>query len=125
MAKSKLTLKQKKFIAAYDGNATDAARKAGYAGNDVTLGSVAHENLKKPLVAEALAKRETKAIAKAIASREERQAFWSSAMRGNEEGVDRLRASEVLGKSEGDFVERHEHNVVTTITVIDPYAVKS
>src|SRR5262249_58126850 len=36
-------------------NGTEAARRAGYKGNDVTLRSVASENLTKPLVIDRLA----------------------------------------------------------------------
>src|ERR1051325_3279587 len=50
-----LTDKQRRFVAAYigpaSGNATEAARLAGYKGNDVTLGAVGAENLKKPQIA--------------------------------------------------------------------------
>lgn len=50
----KLTAKQKAFVAAYLGsahfNATQAARLAGYAGNDDTLKSVASENIAKPYI---------------------------------------------------------------------------
>lgn len=35
-------------------NATEAARQAGYKGNDVTLGAVGYENLKKPHIREQL-----------------------------------------------------------------------
>lgn len=53
-----LTLKQRKFVEAYlgkaNGNATEAARLAGYKGNDVTLGAVGHETKNKPLVASIL-----------------------------------------------------------------------
>lgn len=104
----KLTLKQRKFIAAYDGNATDAARKAGYKGNDVTLQAVASENLRKPLIAAALKGRTDKQVASVIANREERQKFWTDAMRGLREDVDPLRASELLAKSDGDFIEKVE-----------------
>lgn len=121
----KLTPRQRKFVAAFDGNATDAARKAGYNGDGNTLGQTAHQLLKNPKVAAELGKRETKVVQGLIADRAERQAFWSAAMREAAHDIGaRLKASEVLGKSEGDFVERHEHNVVTTITVIDPYAGK-
>lgn len=55
---TKLTTKQTKFIAAYlgpaNGNATEAARQAGYAGTDDTLRSVGAENLTKPVIAEAI-----------------------------------------------------------------------
>lgn len=47
-----LTPKQKLFIKFYlqTSNGTESARLAGYAGNDVTLGAVASENLRKPLI---------------------------------------------------------------------------
>lgn len=48
----KLTLKQKLFIDHYlkSRNGTQAARLAGYSGNDVTLAAVAYENLRKPQI---------------------------------------------------------------------------
>lgn len=50
----KLSLKMRTFCLAYvgeaSGNATEAARIAGYKGNDVTLWAVASENLRKPQV---------------------------------------------------------------------------
>lgn len=49
-----LTLKQRDFCLALDGeargNATEAARIARYEGNNVTLGAVAAENLQKPKI---------------------------------------------------------------------------
>jgi phage terminase small subunit len=130
----KLTTKQQRFVDFYDGNATDAAREAGYKGNSVTLGQVGQENLKKPLVAKALASREKKRNKSTIATREERQAFWSRVYRGQEknkiitkEGVeiecapsmkDRLKATELLGKSEADFVERHREEGELTIKIV-------
>lgn len=53
----KLTLKQTKFIKYYfenGGNATQAARSAGYKGNNKTLGVVGEENLKKPYIRAAI-----------------------------------------------------------------------
>lgn len=54
MAARGLSIKQTKFVAAYlgeaKGNATEAARMAGYKGNDVTLGAVGYENINKPHV---------------------------------------------------------------------------
>lgn len=56
---------QRKFVEAFvgpaKGNATEAARLAGYKGNTVTLAAVGAENLKKPLVAEAIAERQAEA----------------------------------------------------------------
>lgn len=51
--KPRLSGKQKAFIEHYLANGfngTAAARAAGYKGNDVTLASVAHENLRKPQI---------------------------------------------------------------------------
>ena len=46
-----------------------------------------------------------------IADRDERQRFWSEVMRDDGQAMrDRLRASDLLGRSTGDFVERHEHS---------------
>lgn len=55
MADRSLTLKQEKFAAAYvgsaQGNASEAARLAGYSGDARTLGVSAHDTLKNPKVA--------------------------------------------------------------------------
>ena len=51
MSKKQLTLKQSRFINFWfttGGNATEAARLAGYAGSYHTLAAVGSENLKKP-----------------------------------------------------------------------------
>lgn len=47
-----LTIKQKSFIRFYleTGNATEAARLAGYGGNDVTLASIGYELLRHPQI---------------------------------------------------------------------------
>jgi len=81
MAK-KLTTKQQRFVDFYDGNGYEAAKKAGYKGNYRTLVQTAKENLAKPYIAEAIAKREEKRNRKDIMSREERQAFWTKIARG-------------------------------------------
>ena len=90
------------------GNATEAARRAGYKGNDMTLGQVGAENLKKPQIREAVAARVSKDPA--IATRTERQQFWTNVMQGTNgaEMKDRLKASELLGKSQADFIDRKE-----------------
>jgi hypothetical protein len=56
----KLTLKQRRFIDEYllSGNATEAARVAGYKGNRATLATVASENLAKPYIAEEVRRRD-------------------------------------------------------------------
>ena len=49
---SGLTDKQRLFVDAYlqTWNATESARRAGYGGNDTTLGAIGSENLRKPLI---------------------------------------------------------------------------
>ena len=100
-----LTRKQQKFIEAYSGNAADAARAAGYSAK--TAKAIGFELLTKPDIADAIREREQERTDSMIASREERQTFWTSVLRDPETELrDRLRASELLGKSEGDFLER-------------------
>lgn len=59
--KKKLTPKQELFVSEYlkTGNATEAARRAGYKGNDNTLAQVGNENLRKPNVVELIKSKET------------------------------------------------------------------
>lgn len=115
MKERKLTTKQRRFIEFYDGNATDAARKAGYKGSDHTLSAIGNQNLRKPYIAAVLAAREKEKTTKHIATREERQAFWTKVANDPEEDMkNRLRASELLGKSQADFIEKRK--VETTIS---------
>lgn len=101
----KLTAKQKKFVEAYCGNATDAARQAGYKQPE----AIGFENLRKPQIKAAIETRDAGSKKKRIASREDRQNFWSQTMDDPELDLkDRLRASELLGKSNADFIERRE-----------------
>lgn len=60
------TPKQKLFVDHYlqSFNATDAARRAGYKGNDKTLAVVGSENLRKPCIISQLTKRWNQAAAK-------------------------------------------------------------
>lgn len=102
----KLTLKQQRFIQFYEGNATEAAIKAGY--SKKTANEQGSQLLAKLSVH--VAKRTQSVDAPKIMSRKERQELWSRI--ANDPTVDmndRLRASELLGKSEADFMERYEH----------------
>lgn len=102
-----LTVKQKRFVEAYTGNATEAAVKAGYSVK--TAYAIGQENLKKPVIISAIQTREKERMGNTIADRKERQEFWTSIMRDQDaETKDRTRASELLGKSEGDFLDRTE-----------------
>ena len=109
MDKKKLTTKQQRFVDFYDCNATEACRKAGYKGSENTLKSVASKNMTKHDIISAIESRERLSKEKAIMDRESRQELWTMIALDKEERTDtRLRASELLGKSEGDFIDRHE-----------------
>lgn len=112
MAKAKqprgLSVKQRRFVEAYDGNATAAAIAAGYSAKTARLQG--HKNITKDNILEAIQSRENKRLESTILTREERQAFWSDIIRNEDEKniMAKLKASELLAKSEGDFLDRHE-----------------
>lgn len=92
------------------GNASEAARLAGYSVKAAKVQGC--RLLTKANVQAAIAERVT--TDPQIATREARQRLWSDIAFGR--GVyadaalkDRLKASELLGKSQADFIERHEH----------------
>ena len=102
-----LTAKQRAFIQHYTGNATEAALKAGY--NQDSAYSQGQRLLKNVEIQKALREREAKRFNPAIATREKRFEFWTRIMNDpDEQTKDRLKASELLGKAEGDFLERVE-----------------
>ena len=100
-----MTDKQVKFITEYtkDFNATQAAIRAGY--SPKTAYSQGQRLLKNAEIQRVMNEHRDKGIA----DRETRQKFWSDTMQDNQEDMkNRLRASELLGKSECDFIERAE-----------------
>ena len=115
-----LTQKQQAFIECYTGNATEAAKLAGY--SEATAYSSGQRLLKQPQIAEAIRAREQERQAPNIADREQRFAFWTSVRRDtNESTRDRLRASELLAKAQGDFLikiaEENEAHIDLTAAV--------
>ena len=53
-----------------------------------------------------------------IASRVDRQKFWTEMMTAKEkDDNDRLKASELLGRSEGDFTEKIQHTGGVTVSM--------
>lgn len=115
----KLHPKQQKFVDAYDGNAHQAALAAGY--SPKTAQVQASRLLTNVKVIAAIKAREEKPRARRIATREDRQAFWTNVMNGNERDIaakdgekieidvqmkDRLKAAELLGRSEADFTDK-------------------
>lgn len=111
MADKKLTERQIKFIEAYKGNGTEAARQAGYTGDDNALAVMANKLLRNANILNAIKGRQDISIKPLIADRKRRQEFWASVMEDRSEDMrNRLRASELLGKSEADFTEKIEHS---------------
>lgn len=112
---NKLTGKQQafKYYYARNGqNGVQAAKEAGYKGNDNTLAQRAFELVRNSKTKKAIDEEIAALKAEKVASREERQRFWTRVMQGMgllTNMADRLRASELLGKSEADFTE----NVLT------------
>lgn len=109
MAKKDLTVKQRRFVEAYSGNHTQAAIDAGYSAKSAE--KIGRDLLRIPTVAKAIREREAKEIKPLIANRQKRQEFWTKVMNDRWAKMpDRLKASELLGKSEGDFLEKVEHS---------------
>lgn len=79
----KLTTKQKKFCEYYlqTGNASEAARRAGY--SEKTAPSVGAENLRKPQIHQYIAERQEKNDKEMIADSNEVLRFYTEVMRGN------------------------------------------
>ncbi len=106
----RLTSRQAAFVrrVAQGRSATEAARLAGYSASYANR--QAAQLLDNPRVQSALAKLTASIAAPEIALAAHRQTWWTTIMRDNgQEMKDRLRASELLGRAQGDFVERHEH----------------
>jgi len=111
-SKIQLTTKQQKFRDVFDGNATKAAELAGYSGSYGTLAQIGRDNLRNPKIIKAIRERQNLSLSPLIATRLQRQLFWSKMMFDeNEDPPNRLKASELLGRSEADFIERHKHDI--------------
>ncbi|KAF0189317.1 MAG: Terminase small [Desulfobulbaceae bacterium] len=121
-----LSERQRKFVEAYSangGNALAAATVAGYS-KPHPQGA---ENLQKPTIQKAIEALRLTTTNDAIATREERQRTWTALMR-NEllTPMERMKASELLGKAQGDFIDRVENNVsgnaggVWTVQIVSP-----
>ena len=106
MADEKLTPKQKRFCEEYlkSGNATDAAKKAGY--KEKAAHSVGAENLRKPAISTYIKRRMGEQEAALVADANEVLQFYSAVMRGevkDQFGIDaslsdRLKAADSLAK---------------------------
>lgn len=109
---TKLSERERRFVECYmgaaAGNATKAARLAGYA--QTTAEKQASRLLAKVGIQSAIAARASSDPA--VWTREDRQRFWTRVASGADVFStaslrDRLKASELLGRTQGDFIERH------------------
>ena len=99
------TKRQAAFIAAYAGNATEAAIKAGY--SPKTAGKIGSQLLEKTRISEAIREREEKRKNALIMSREERMMTLTQIARNEaEQTKERIKAVDVLNKMGGDYLER-------------------
>lgn len=117
-----LTVRQRRFVEAYQGDATAAAVAAGYAPASAAVTGC--KMLRIPKIRDAVRAREGNRLRDVIAGRDERMAFWSCIMRGGRlaDGTvprlgDRLKASELLARAAGDFLPAPEQPEPVTLTV--------
>jgi phage terminase small subunit len=104
-----LTAKQATFVREYlvDFNASKACVRAGYTTRNPSR--VGPELLGKTCVAEAIAKLRDKADSRAVATARELRELWSEFARNPEMSAkDRLKATELLGRTKAMFVDRKE-----------------
>lgn len=116
----RLTPKTLRFIEAFDPSAPDWDAEGARAGKQVGYepGYVKKVLMQRPEVIRELRHREEYGMSTVERNRKERQDFWRDTMQGKcgdekmpIEFKDRLRASELWGKSEGDFVHKVEADV--------------
>ena len=118
-----LTPKQKAFADYYIelGNATEAARRAGYKGKN--LNRIASENLSKLDIKQYIEERLSKIEDARISKGEEVLQYLTKVMRGEEKDQfgldpslqDRTKAAELLGKRYRLFVDKVEQKVDATV----------
>jgi phage terminase small subunit len=113
-----LTLKQRKFIDAYigeaNGNAYKSAKLAGYRGNTSTLVVIASQNLRKPAIRAAID--EVMQNDPLAVSREETvRMLGEMAHDPTTEKRDKISALATLRKLTGDFIERREVKQTTEV----------
>lgn len=135
----KLTEKQKRFADYYIelGNATEAARKAGYSSK--TAKSIGQENLTKPDIKSYIKERLDEKDAERIASQDEILEFLTAVMRGEKteqipvglgEGAqqledkdpylkDRVKATELLGKRHSMWTDKVDMVGPVGVRIVD------
>lgn len=139
---TKLTVKQRRFIDYYiqSGNASEAARKAGY--SPKTAYSMGVENLRKPQVQSAIQTRLAELDSERTADTKEILEYLTAVMRGDAEeevvvnvgtgkgysqaqkikaqvsAKERIKAAELLAKVHGMFVTRQEVELNGSLPIV-------
>ena len=115
--RGELTERQRRFVAAYDGNATQAAVIAGY--SERTAEWIGPQVLRIPHVQAAIRERCEVERRHLVMSRVERQEMWTRISQDEAAPLrERLRASELLARSDGDFLDRVEHTGAVGVVVL-------
>lgn len=116
----KLTPKQQAFADYYiqTGNATEAAIKAGY--SKKTARMTGCENLTKPYIITYIEEKQKEIEDERTADMVEVRVFWTESMRNPENRLkDRLKASELIAKTSGAFLEKIQ--VDGSLNTTNPY----
>ena len=123
----KLTARQKAFCDYYieTGNATEAARRAGYKSKNMS--NMASENLGKPYIKAYIDERMKSIASDRIATAEEVLQYLTKVMRGEEKDrygkdaliQDRNKAAEMLGKRYRLFTDKVEVEATVPIQIVD------
>lgn len=116
----RLTLKQRRWIDEYlkCNNYTIASRNAGYSGNDNNLRTIGYQNSIK--FKELLVERANEVNRQGIASLDDIFKFWTDVYKDEDtKTADRIKASELLAKAKGGFIEKVEVKKVNTDWFID------
>ena len=120
----KLTPKQERWIDEYikTNDYTTASRNAGYSGSNDNLRAMGYQNsLKfKELINERRVELSKDIKKDSIATLEDIFEFWTKTFKDeNNKQADRLKASELLAKAKGGFIEKVEVKEVNTDWFID------
>lgn len=111
--KTGLTAREAQVIQLYDGGITTQKEIGEILGCSHEVVGVV---MRRPHVIKAVQHRSaTEGLAPYIATREELQAFWTELIRDNtQRGTDRLKASELLGKSFALFTDKVETKAIVS-----------
>ena len=115
-----MTTRQEKFVEFYSacGNASEAARKAGYKTKSNVIGA---ELLANPSIKAKIREKNKNNSKATIASGKELKEFWTKMLQDKKEDPkNRLKASELLGKTKGLFLDRVQMSTTSKLVEVPP-----